>query len=233
MTSETILVYQAEGLLSSAELDHQGQPRYTFQHAEQLLTVRTLTEAGVTASGIRNLAAASDADIEVALADLDGSLGARIQGLEKTHRRLRQAAGGRRLPQLPPEVTEGLRRLPEIGFSARWIAAETALWTQVFAGLDNGLDLFRARMAALDDPDTRQRYLDYDQVLDLEPGDVLSRPGGPLGSAGASLKAKPDQLVNRLRQLRDARRRLRRLRPGQLRMLPPPDYGSSSIPTTG
>ena len=167
------------------------------------------------------------------MANLDGSLSARIQGLEKTHRRLRQAAGGRRLPQLPPEVTEGLRRLPQIGFSARWIAAETALWTQVFAGLDNGLDLFRARMAALDDPDTRQRYLDYDQVLDLEPGDVLSRPGGPVGSAGASLKTDPDQLVNRLRQLRDARRRLRRLGPGQLRMLPPPECGSSSIPTTG
>ena len=55
---------------------------------------------------------------------------------------------------------------------------------QVFAGLDNGLDHFRTRMAALDDPDTRQRYLDYDQVLDLEPGEVLSRPGGPPGLAG-------------------------------------------------
>ena len=127
MTWETILVYQAEGLLSSVELNHQGQPRYTPQHAEQLLTIRTLTEAGVTASGIRNLAAASDADIEMTLADLDSSLGARIQGLDRTHRRLRQAALGRRLPQLPPEVTEGLRRLPEIGFSARWTAAETEL----------------------------------------------------------------------------------------------------------
>lgn len=227
MTSETILVYQAENFLSPTVLDHERQPRYTPQHAEQLLTVRTLTEAGLTTAGIRNLAAASDADVEAALNDLVDTISARIQGLERTERRLRQAAGGRRPPQLPPEVAEGLRRLPEVGFSTRWIAAETAMWTQVLAVLDNGLDLFRARMQALDDADTRQRYLDYDQVLDLEPDDVLTRPGGPLSSSRTSLKADPDQLVNRLRLLRDARRRLRKLSAGQLRRILPADQGSS------
>ena len=39
-----------------------------------MLTIRTLTEAGVAISSIRNLAAASDADIEMTLADLDSNL---------------------------------------------------------------------------------------------------------------------------------------------------------------
>lgn len=228
VTSDTILVCHAEGLLSPADLGHDRERCYTPQHAEQLLTVRTLTEAGVTAAGIRNLAAASDADIEVVLHDLDGSLGARIQGLERTQRRLRQAASGRRPPQLPPEITEGLRRLGETGFSARWLAAETTLWAQAVAALDNWSDLFRARMAALDEPDTQQRYVDYDRVLDLEPEDVLTRPGGPLALARSQLRANPDQLTNRLRRLRDARRRLRKVDPRQLRTLPTARPPSSS-----
>lgn len=183
-----------------------------------------MIEAGVTAAGIRNLAAATDDDITAALADLDASLAARIQGLDKTHRRLRRAAGSRRPPPLPAEITEGLRRLPGLGFSARWVAAETALWIQVLAARDNALELFRARLASLDDPALRQRHLDYDQVLDLEPDTALTRPGGPLATAtatAAGLKATPDGLANRLRLLRDTRRRVRRLNPAQIRMLPP------------
>ena len=102
VTWETILVYQAEGLLSYVELDHQGQPGYTPPHAEQMLTIRTLTEAGVAISSIRNLAAASVAEIEMTFGRPGQQPGARIQGLERTHRRLRQAAGGRRLPQRHP-----------------------------------------------------------------------------------------------------------------------------------
>lgn len=91
----------------------------------------------------------------------------------------------------------------------------------MLAAHDNALELFRARLASLDDPDHRQRHLDYDQVLDLEPDTALTRPGGPLATATASLKATPDGLANRLRLLRDTRRRVRRLNPAQIRMLPP------------
>jgi DNA-binding transcriptional MerR regulator len=220
VTSETILVYHAEGLLSEAEPNHEGQGRYTDRHAAQLLTVRTLVEAGVTAAGIRNLAAASGENLASVLADLDVSLGARIQGLQQTQRRLRRAATGRRPPQLPSEVTDALRRLPELGFSARWTAAETDLWVQVFGALDNAADLFRVRMASFDDPDVRQQYLDYDRVLDLEPSGTLAGPGGPLVASGPNLKNTLDGLANRLRLLRDTRRRLRRLDPGQIKMLP-------------
>ena len=171
VTTRTIRVYHAKGLLPEPDRDSSGYRRYTAQDAVELLKIRTLAEAGVPLAKIRALRAASTDDFRGALGQIDGDLTARIHALRATQRRLRELASGRtRL--LPDEVEQHLQQLGELGFSARWVEMEGDLWILVFATHpDLALGLFRDQTQALTDPALRQIYLDYDGAYDLDARD--------------------------------------------------------------
>lgn len=171
VTTKTIRVYHAKGLLPEPDRDASGYRRYTAQHAVVLIKVRTLAEAGVPLARIAELTIASGRDFSDGVQRIDHDLTARIRKLRETQRRLRQLAAGT-LQLLPADVADHLRHLPALGFSPRWVALETDLWILVFATHpETGPDLFHDQAQALSDPKLRQIYLDYDQAHDLDPAD--------------------------------------------------------------
>jgi len=171
VSTKTIRVYHAKGLLPEPSRDSSGYRRYSAQHAIDLIKIRTLAEAGVPLGRIGDLQAASGEEFRRLLHQADIDLTARIRRLRHSQRRLRQLAAGR-IQMLPPEVTSHLERLPGIGFSPRWIAMETDLWILVFATHpDTASELFRDQAQALTDQALRQIYLDNDPRL----GDLAQR----------------------------------------------------------
>lgn len=171
VSTKTIRVYHDKGLLPEPERDSSGYRRYTAQHAIDLIKIRTLAEAGVPLARIRNLKAATDEEFQHVLHQVDADLTARIQCLRETQQRLRRLAAGH-LHLLPPEVSDHLERLPDLGFSPRWVALETDLWILVFATHPGtATELFHDQAQALTDPALRQIYLDYDHAHDFDPHD--------------------------------------------------------------
>jgi DNA-binding transcriptional MerR regulator len=171
VSTKTVRVYHAKGLLPEPERDASGYRRYTAAHAIDLIKIRTLVEAGVPLARIRDLKAAPDEEFRHALRQVDLSLTARIRELRQAQHRLRRLAAGD-IPTLPSEVSSHLARLSDRGFSPRWVAMETDLWILVFAThADTAIELFSDQAQSLDDPALRQLYLDYDRSHDLDPRD--------------------------------------------------------------
>src|SRR6185369_10370734 len=63
VTTKTVRVYHAKGLLPEPGRDSSGYRRYTAQHAVELIKIRTLADAGVPLARIRDLRAAPDTDL--------------------------------------------------------------------------------------------------------------------------------------------------------------------------
>jgi len=171
VSTKTIRVYHAKGLLSEPERDASGYRRYDAGHAVDLIKIRILAEAGVPLARIRDLRSATGEEFRQALHEIDTDLTARIRGLRATQRRLRQLAGGE-LRLLPDEVVAHLERLDGLGFTGRWAELQRDLWILVFATHpDTAITLFRDQAESLSDPALRQIFLDYDKAHDLDPHD--------------------------------------------------------------
>jgi DNA-binding transcriptional MerR regulator len=171
VSTKTIRVYHAKGLLPEPARDASGYRRYTAQDAVELIKVRALAEAGVPLARIRALKAAPQEQFRRALADIDADLTTRIRSLRHTQRSLRELARDHhRL--LPAKVNRYLERLSEVGLSERWIDLERDLWILVFATHPGDAPgLLRDQSQALSDPTLAQIYLDYDRAFDLDPHD--------------------------------------------------------------
>lgn len=171
VSTKTIRVYHDKGLFPEPGRDASGYRRYGAHHAIDLIKIRTLAEAGVPLSRIRELRSASEDEFQRAVHEIDADLTARIRGLQKTQQRLRQLADGR-LQTLPPEVATYLGRLPELGFSPRWVALQSDLWLLVFATHpDTAINVFLDQAQSMADPALRRIFLDYDHTHDLDPYD--------------------------------------------------------------
>ncbi len=90
MSVKAVRVDHAKGLLPEPERDSSGYRRDTAQHAIDLITIRTLAEAGLPLARIRRTPPPDDA--ERILRRADAALTARIRGLRRTQRRLRDPA---------------------------------------------------------------------------------------------------------------------------------------------
>lgn len=171
ISTKTIRVYHAKGLLPEPSRDASGYRRYTAEHLVELIKVRTLAEAGVPLAKIAGLAAGSTADLRSVAAEVEADLTARIDRLITTRARVRELAAGHN-PFLPGEVERHLRRLHDLGFSDRWITMERDLWILTFATApDTAHRFFVDQAQAQSDPALAELYLDYDRAHDLDPGD--------------------------------------------------------------
>ena len=171
VSTKTIRVYHAKGLLPEPDRDRSGYRRYGADHAIELIKIRTLAEAGVPLARIRDLRTATDEEFRLALHEIDTGLTARIRNLRGTQQRLRQLADGH-LPSLPDEVSTHLEQLTHLGFTGRWVALQRDLWLLVFATHpDTAITLFHDQAQSLADPALRQLFLDYDHAHDLDPND--------------------------------------------------------------
>jgi len=170
VSTKTVRVYHAKGLLPEPERDASGYRRYPAQAVADLVRIRTLAEAGVPLKEIRELGSAPE-DLDQALERIDADLAARIRHLRDTKRRLRKLAAGE-LRLLPAEVERHLAHLSDLGFTERWIAMERDLWIVVYATHPEiAGTLFQDQAESLTDPGLRQLYLAYDRAHDLDPAD--------------------------------------------------------------
>ena len=210
VSTKTIRVYHAKGLLPEPDRDASGYRRYDASHAIELIKIRTLAEAGVPLARIRDLPSATEDGYQRALRDVDADLGARIRALKDTRQRLRQLADGH-VQALPVEVGSHLDELARFGFTQRWVTLQRNLWILVFATHpDSAIVVFRDQAQILADPALRQLFLDYDQAYELDP---LDPPG--------QQNARSDPAAIRCRCAARLRRRLRdpRADPGSRQFL--------------
>ncbi|MER7949746.1 MerR family transcriptional regulator [Streptomyces sp. NPDC096079] len=171
VSTKTIRVYHDKGLLPEPDRDASGYRRYGAADAIALIKIRTLAEAGVPLTRIRDLRTASDDDLQQALREIDDELTARIRRLRATQGRLRRLAAGE-LSSLPTEVAAFLERLARWGFTPRWVELQRDLWILVFATHpDQATTLFADQDEILSDPARRQLFLDYDRAHDLDADD--------------------------------------------------------------
>jgi DNA-binding transcriptional MerR regulator len=171
VTTKTIRVYHAKGLLPEPDRDASGYRRYGAGDAVELIKIRTLAEAGVPLARIRELRSLTGAEFQEAVHRIDTDVTARIEHLRATQQRLRQLADDR-LPALPADVADHLDRLARFGFSERWVTLLHDLWLLVFATHpDTARTAFADQDGFLADPALRDLFLAYDRAHDLDPAD--------------------------------------------------------------
>ncbi len=191
VTVRAVRHYHAMGLLPEPPRDHSGYRRYDAGAVVELIRIRTLADAGVPLSRVRELLAADPDDFAAAVADIDRRLRAEIRQLQRHRARIAKLASGQSLA-LPPEAVAYLERLREVGISQRIIDGERDAWIVVAAQLPERMEMFiRNKRAQIEDPSVAEFYREMDDMIDWQPGDPR-------------LPALADRLVAQLEAVEDA-----------------------------
>ena len=171
VTVRAVRFYHPKGLLPEPERDHSGYRRYDASAVVELIRIRTLADAGVPLSRVKELLAADDEEFAVAVEEIDRRLRAEIRERQGHRQRIIQLAAGESLA-LPADAVAYLRRMREVGFSERIIEAERDAWILVAAQLPEHMEMYIAsKREQIEDPTVAEFYRDMDDVIDWEPGD--------------------------------------------------------------
>jgi len=130
VTVRAVRHYHAKGLLPEPPRDASGYRRYDAGAVVELIRIRTLADAGVPLSRVRELLAADEDQFIAAIDDIDRRLRAEIRDRQRARERVAELAVGDRLA-LPPEAVEYLERLRELGVPivrSRWNATPGSWW---------------------------------------------------------------------------------------------------------
>jgi len=172
VTVRAVRHYHAKGLLPEPERDHSGYRRYDAAAVVDLIRIRTLAEAGVPLSRVKELLAAGAEEFGAAVEDIDRRLRAEIRERQRHRERISQLAAGESLA-LPPEAVAYLERLRELGIPERMIEGERDAWILVAAQLPERMEVYiRSKREQIEDPSVVAFYLDLDDMIDWEPGDL-------------------------------------------------------------
>lgn len=171
VTVRAVRHYDAKGLLPEPERDHSGYRRYDAAAVVELIRIRTLADAGVPLSRVRELLAAGDEEFAAAVLNIDLRLRAEIRELQRHRRRIGQLAAGDSLA-LPPEVVAYLDRMSELGFRERLIDIERDSWTLIAAQVPDEVPALMAiKHAQIEHETLRRLYLDLGDLADCAPDD--------------------------------------------------------------
>ncbi len=191
VTVRAVRHYHAKGLLPEPERDASGYRRYDAAAVVELVRIRTLAEAGVPLSRVRELLGAGDEEFAAAVEDIDRRLRAEIRERQRHRERIARLAAGDSLA-LPPEAVAYLGRLRELGIAQRMIDGERDAWIVVAAQLPQSMEAYIAdKRAQIENPSVVEFYRELDDVIDWEPGDPR-------------LPALADRLVSQLETADDA-----------------------------
>lgn len=169
VTVRTVRHYHAKGLLPEPERDHSGYRRYDAAAVVELIRIRTLADAGVPLSRVKDLLAAGEKDFATAVADIDRRLREEIRERQQHRKRIAQLAAGDSLA-LPPEAVAYLEHLRQVGVPERVIGGERDAWILVAAQLPEQMPTLMAlKRAQLDNPIVIDLYHDLDQAIDWAP----------------------------------------------------------------
>lgn len=171
VSTKTVRVYHAKGLLPEPARDASGYRRYGAQAIIDLTRIVTLARAGVPLASIRDMLDADPGQAAEQIDRIDAGLRARIRELRQRRTRLRQLDQPDRLC-LPPEAVEFMDRLQAIGLSERHEHAIRDGLILAYA-LVPGITriILPARTALLDDPEYVAVLRGYDDAIDWSPDD--------------------------------------------------------------
>lgn len=171
VTVRAVRHYHAKGLLPEPERDHSGYRRYDASAVVELIRIRTLADAGVPLSRVRELLCADDEEFAAAVTDIDRRLRAEIRERQRNRERIAQLAAGDSLA-LPPEAVAYLDRLRELGIPKRAIDLERDAWILVAAQLPEEMPALMAlKLAQIETPAVTAIYLDLIQAAEWEADD--------------------------------------------------------------
>ena len=171
VTVRAVRHYHARGLLPEPARDASGYRRYDAAAVVELIRIRTLAEAGVPLSRVRELLAAGEEEFAAAVADVDRRLRAEIRERQRHRERIAQLAAGDSLA-LPPEAVAYLDRMREFGFPERLVEIERDSWILLAAQLpDQVQPMMAIKHAQIEHPTLRRLYLDVGELADCTPDD--------------------------------------------------------------
>ncbi len=171
VTVRAVRHYHAKGLLAEPERDHSGYRRYDAAAVVELVRIRTLADAGVPLSRVRELLGAGAEEFDAAVEDIDRRLRAEIRERRHHRERIARLAAGDSLA-LPPEAVAYLGRLRELGIPQRIIDGERDGWILVAAQLPQCMATYIAdKNRQVEDPAVVEVYRELDEVIDWQPGD--------------------------------------------------------------
>lgn len=165
VTVRAVRHYHAKGLLPEPERDRSGYRQYDALAVAELIKIRTLAEAGVPLSRVRELLAADPDEFAAAVVDIDRRLRAEIRERQENRKRIAQLAAGDNLA-LPPEAVAYLARMRELGFPDLMVDGERDAWILVAAQVPEHMPTFMAlKEAQLDDPAIVENYREMGEAL--------------------------------------------------------------------
>lgn len=171
VTVRAVRHYHAKGLLPEPERDHSGYRRYDAASVVELVKIRTLADAGVPLSRVRELLMADAQDFAAAIEDIDRRLRAEIRERQRHRERIAKLASGDSLA-LPPEAVAYLDRMRELGFRERLVEVERDSWILIAAQMPDEVPAFMAiKHAQLENEGLRRLYLDVGELAECGPND--------------------------------------------------------------
>lgn len=158
VTIRAVRHYHQVGLLAEPERDASGYRSYDAAAVVRLIRIRTLAEAGVPLTRVRELLDADQETFAAATSEIDRKLRAQIRALQEHRRRIAQLESGDSLA-LPEEVVDYLGRLRATGAPESMIVAERDAWILVAARWPEKIPAFMAqKVAELADPKMVRLY---------------------------------------------------------------------------
>jgi len=208
VTIKAVRHYHKRGLLEEPSRDSSGYRRYSADHAIELIKIKTLAEAGVPLSRIKELLAVDPKRFAAAIGEIDRNLQAKAAELQRTRRRIAGLSGGDRL-FVSAEVADFLERLLEMGVSRSSVNMEREGWILMQAVSPKEAAFWIAqKRAALADNEFRAIYLACDAALNWKRDDprfyrlaarmerwLARRPEAQKGSRPAARVPTAAQLV--------------------------------------
>jgi len=171
VTIKAVRHYHKRGLLEEPARDSSGYRRYSASHAIALVKIKTLADAGVPLARVKELLGADPGRFAAAIAEIDRKLEERLEALIRTREQIAQLSSGDRL-FVSAQVADYLDHLRQIGVSERTVQMERDLWILVQAvSPEEAARLIEDKRNAIDDPEFRSIYLEYDVAFDWSPDD--------------------------------------------------------------
>ena len=198
VTVRAVRHYHAKGLLPEPARDSSGYRRYDAAAVVELVRIRTLAEAGVPLSRVRQLLVAGEEEFAAAVTEIDRRLRAEIRERQRHRERIAQLAAGDSLA-LPPEAVAYVDRMRELGFPERLVEIERDSWILMAARVPEQVPAMMAiKHAQLEDETLRRLYLDIGELADCAPDDprlpsLADRVEAFLLAAGAEAEGWEDE----------------------------------------
>jgi DNA-binding transcriptional MerR regulator len=164
VTVRAVRHYHATGLLPEPERDRSGYRRYDAAAVVELVRIRTLADAGVPLSRVRELLGAGQEEFAAAVEEIDRRLRAEIRERQVHRERIARLAAGESLA-LPPEAVAYLGRLRRVGVPEPMVEAERDAWILVAAQLPDRMPFYmEMKSQQLDDASIRELYRELADV---------------------------------------------------------------------